>query len=216
MFPIRDHNPSNRAAIVTNALIAANILVFTYELVLLAGGNLESFIKAYALVPSNIVRGVGLYTLITSMFLHGGFMHIFGNMLYLHIFGNNIEDKMGHNRFLIFYTISGLSASLLQIFINPTSTVPNLGASGAIAGVLGAYLVTFPGAKVDTILFLGYFIRWVRLPAVVVLGFWFIIQLFSGIGSLAYSTADTGGVAFFAHIGGFIAGAILIFLFKRS
>jgi membrane associated rhomboid family serine protease len=149
------------------------------------------------------------------MFLHGGFMHIFGNMLYLHIFGNNIEDIMGRKRFTVFYIVSGLAASLLQIYVNPSSSVPNLGASGAIAGVLGAYLVTFPRAKVDTIVFLGYFIRWVRLPAVIVLGFWFIIQLFSGIGSLAYHTPDKGGIAFFAHIGGFIAGMVLVFFFKK-
>ncbi len=215
MFPIRDDNPTKRTALVTYLIIAINVIVFIYEVIRSAQGEIEGIIYAYALIPRYIVEGVHLYTLFTSMFLHGGVMHLFGNMLYLHIFGNNIEDIMGHRRFLVFYLASGLAASMLQIYVDPSSAIPNLGASGAIAGVLGAYLVRFPRARVHTVIFLGYFIRWITLPAVVVLGFWFVIQMFSGIGSLAYSSPDSGGVAFFAHIGGFIAGMILVFFFRE-
>ncbi|MFQ5815347.1 MAG: rhomboid family intramembrane serine protease, partial [Candidatus Hydrothermarchaeaceae archaeon] len=204
-----------RRAVITYSLIAVNVLVFAYEVILSTQGGIEDFIGAYALVPRDITAGLHLHTLLTAMFLHGGFMHILGNMLYLHIFGDNIEDIMGPKRFIIFYVMAGLAASLLQIYVDPTSNIPNLGASGAIAGVLGAYLIMFPRAKVHTIVFFGYFIRWVRLPAVIVLGFWFIIQLFSGIGNLTQSAVDSGGVAFFAHVGGFIAGMVLVFFFKK-
>lgn len=215
MFPIKDDNPTKGRAVVTYSLIIVNIVVFIYEVFLSVQGDIHGFVNTYALFPRDIIRGVHLYTIFTSMFLHGGVMHILGNMLYLYIFGNNIEDIMGRRRFLVFYFISGLAASMLQVYIDPTSAVPNLGASGAIAGVLGAYLVTFPRARVHTIVFLGYFTRWVRLPAVMVLGFWFVVQLFSGIGSLAYVAPDSGDIAFFAHIGGFVAGMVLVFFFKK-
>lgn len=216
MLPIRDDNPTKTRPVVTYGIILLNIAVFGYEFLLSISGDLSNFIYSYAIIPKDIVQGVGLHTLITSMFMHGSFMHIFGNMLYLHIFGDNIEDVMGHKRFIVFYILCGLAASALQIYINPSSSIPNLGASGAIAGVLGAYLILFPRAKVHTIIFLGYFIHWIDLPAIIVLGFWFIIQLFSGLGSLSYITEEAGGVAFFAHIGGFIAGTVLIHLFKKS
>ncbi len=217
MFPVKDDNPTSIVPWVTYGIIILNLLVFGYEMSLSPNEDaLVNFFDTYGLIPEKIVNGQSLFSLFTSMFIHGGFMHIFGNMLYLYIFGNNIEDIMGHRRFILFYLLCGMAASGLQISINPHSTVPNIGASGAIAGVLGAYLLTFPGAKVHTLIFFGYFIRWVKLPAVFVLGFWFIIQLFSGIGSLGHMTADAGGIAFFAHIGGFVAGAILVLIFNKK
>ncbi|RLI90926.1 MAG: rhomboid family intramembrane serine protease [Candidatus Altiarchaeales archaeon] len=217
MFPVKDDNPTSTVPWVTYGIIILNLLVFGYEMSLsLDEKALINFFDTYGLIPEKIVNGQSLFSLFTSMFIHGGFMHIFGNMLYLYIFGNNIEDIMGHRRFILFYLLCGMAASGLQISINPHSTVPNIGASGAIAGVLGAYLLTFPGAKVHTLIFFGYFVRWVKLPALFVLGFWFIIQLFSGIGSLGYMTADAGGIAFFAHIGGFVAGALLVLIFNKK
>jgi membrane associated rhomboid family serine protease len=142
-------------------------------------------------------------------------MHVFSNMLYLYIFGDNVEDIMGRKRFILFYLLCGLAASAAQIAVHPLSNVPNLGASGAVAGVLGAYLIMFPRARVHCILIFGFFIRWITLPAVVVLGFWFVIQFFSGVASLPYVTQDVGGVAYFAHMGGFVAGMVLIKMFAR-
>jgi membrane associated rhomboid family serine protease len=215
MFPIKDDNPTKSKPIVTYLLIFLNIAVFAYEVLLGRQNQLDGFIYAYALIPRDILSGIGLYTLLTSMFMHGGVMHIFGNMLYLWIFGDNIEDILGRRRFLGFYLLSGFAASALQIYVNPSSTIPNLGASGAIAGVLGAYLVTFPRARVHCVVVFGFFIRWVALPAVLVLFLWFVLQLFSGIGSLAYIAEGQGGVAYFAHIGGFIAGVVLVKILRR-
>jgi membrane associated rhomboid family serine protease len=217
MFPVKDDNPTSITPWVTYAIILLNVLVFGYEVLLMSSGEelLINFFDVYGMIPEKIVNGENLLSLFTSMFIHGGFMHIIGNMLYLYIFGNNIEDIMGHKRFILFYLICGIAASALQISVNPHSVIPNIGASGAIAGVLGAYLLVFPKAKVHTLIFFGYFIRWVKLPASFVLGFWFIIQLFSGIGSLGYAMADSVGIAFFAHIGGFVAGALLVFFFSR-
>lgn len=216
MFPVKDDNPTSITPWVTYGIIILNVLVFGYEMSLSLNEEvLINFFDTYGLIPEKIASGENLFSFFTSMFVHGGFMHIFGNMLYLYIFGNNIEDILGHKRFILFYFLCGVAASGLQISINPHSTVPNIGASGAIAGVLGAYLLTFPRAKVHTLIFFGYFIRWIKLPASFVLGFWFIIQLFSGIGSLGMP-ADTGGIAFFAHIGGFVAGAVLVLIFDKK
>lgn len=215
MFPIKDDNPTKGTPLVTYSLIFLNIAIFVYEIILERYNQLEEFIYAFALIPSDIIQGYGFYTLFTSMFLHAGFVHVFGNMLYLHIFGDNVEDMMGKKRFVAFYIICGLAASLLQIYINPFSNIPNLGASGAIAGILGAYLLTFPRARVHCILVLGYFIRWVTLPAIFVLGIWFVLQLFSGIGTLSYVSEDVGGVAYFAHVGGFVAGMLLVKIFRK-
>jgi|TARA_B100001964_G_scaffold228142_1_gene278896 membrane associated rhomboid family serine protease len=214
MFPIKDDNPTKNKPIITYLLILLNILVFFYEVLLGSQNLLNDFIYDYGLVPLDISNGNRLYTLFTSMFMHGGFMHIFGNMLYLWIFGDNIEDYLGRTRFFEFYILSGLAASVLQIIVNPLSIIPNIGASGAIAGVLGAYLVTFPRAKVHCIVIFGFFIKWIKLPAFFVLFFWFVLQLFSGIGSLEYGTQGSGGVAYFAHIGGFIAGVVLVKILK--
>ncbi len=215
MFPISDDNPTKRRAVVTHSIIAINIAVFLYEVVLSTQGALLEFIAEFALTPADIVHGAAPYTLVTAMFLHSGFMHIFANMLYLYIFGDNVEDAIGRKRFILFYLLCGFAASAAQIIVNPLSDVPNLGASGAVAGVLGAYLIMFPRARVNCILVLGFFIRWVTLPAVIVLGFWFVIQFFSGVASLPYATQNVGGVAYFAHVGGFVAGVVLIKMFKR-
>ncbi len=209
MIPIRDRNPTSIFPYVTYALIGMNALVFMLELALqfMGENELNNFLYRWAMIPDNIVAGRGLLTLVTSMFLHGGITHILGNMLYLFIFGNNIEDAMGHIKFAVFYLFCGFCASYLHIVLALDSSVPTLGASGAIAGVLGAYLVLYPRAKVDTLVFVIYLITWVTLPASVLLGFWFVLQLFSGTLSIAAGTAT--GIAYFAHVGGFVAGALI-------
>ena len=206
MIPIRDRNPTTIFPLVTYLLIGTNALIFLLQLYLEAVGELDLFIYNWAMIPNNILRGTSLITLVTSMFLHGGITHIGGNMLYLFIFGNNIEEAFGHLRFLVFYLVCGFCASFLHILMTINPGIPTLGASGAIAGVLGAYLVLYPRAKVDTLVFF-FFVSWVTLPASVLLGFWFVLQLFSGTLSIAAGTAT--GVAYFAHIGGFAAGALL-------
>jgi membrane associated rhomboid family serine protease len=206
MIPIRDRNPTTIFPYVTYGFIAVNALVFLLQLFLQGMGELNAFIYSWAMIPNNILQGTGLVTLITSMFLHGGITHIGGNMLYLYIFGNNIEEALGHVKFLVFYLICGVCASSLHVLMTLNPAIPTLGASGAIAGVLGAYLVLYPKARVDTLV-IFYFITWVTLPASVILGFWFVLQLFSGTLSIAASTAT--GVAYFAHIGGFATGALL-------
>lgn len=220
MLPLRDVNPTRTFPLVTIALIAVNVLVFIYELIL--GPQLEGFVQSWAIIPYEITHGVDLppasiqpiyLTLITAMFLHGGIVHIAGNMLFLWIFGNNIEDAMGSLRFIVFYLLCGLVAAFAQIAVGPNSDIPNIGASGAIAGVLGAYLLLFPRAEVQTLVFLGFFVRLVRLPALLFLGLWFVLQLFSGVAGLGMEAM--GGVAWFAHIGGFIAGIVLINIFRR-
>ncbi len=228
MIPLQDDNPTRSFPLVTILLIAANVLVFLYEISL--GSQTENFIRACAFVPAELVTGQDLpppdciqpplLTIFTSMFMHGGFLHIAGNMLYLWIFGNNVEDSMGSFRFLIFYVICGIAAALLQtlvtiMFSPDTASIPNLGASGAIAGVLGGYLVLFPGARVKTLITLGIFLSMTWVPAIVVLGLWFVLQFLQGVGSLGGGEAQ-GGVAVWAHIGGFVAGLILIKLFARS
>lgn len=215
MMPLYDENPTERRPVVTYGLIVLNIAVFVYELLMAVGGELEGFVYSYGLIPVMVMEGEALHTLLTSMFLHGGLLHIAGNMLFLYIFGDNIEDIMGRKRFLLFYLLSGFAASGLQLYISSSSTIPNLGASGAIAGVLGAYLVTYPRAKVHTVVFLGFFIHWIRLPALVLLGFWFVLQLFSGTVTMGASNMESGGVAYFAHVGGFVAGMLLIWVFKK-
>lgn len=212
MLPLYDENPTYERPYVTYAIIIANALVFALLLFVeyVQGPyQLGKFYYDWAVVPYYISNNSHLYTLFTSMFMHGGFLHFGGNMLYLYIFGNNVEDSMGHGKYLVFYLLCGLAASIAQIVIDPSSVIPMLGASGAIAGVLGVYLVTFPRAKVVTLAI--YFIM--RIPAVIVLGFWFLLQLFSGVGSLA--AGSDGGVAYFAHIGGFAVGIILVFLFRK-
>jgi membrane associated rhomboid family serine protease len=222
MLPIGDDDSNLRSfAVVTYTLIGINILVFIYEVLL--GGQLNQFFQAYAVIPKEVVSGrdipplispLPIYTtLLTSMFMHGGFMHIAGNMLYLWIFGNNVEDEMGSVRFIIFYLICGLVASLAHIISSPASRVPSLGASGAIAGVLGAYLLLFPRQRVKV--WMGLLFGIVEMPAIIVIGMWGLLQFISGIGSLSQNTAQTGGVAYWAHIGGFVVGMALVFLFRK-
>ncbi len=209
MFPIGDDDRERRSTpVVTLVLIAINVLVFLLEL---NGG--DDFIRQWAFVPARFSADpVGnAPTLLTAMFLHGGWMHLFGNMLYLWIFGDNVEDRFGKVGFLIFYLLSGFAASMAQYLVSPNMTIPNVGASGAIAGVLGAYILMFPKALVRVAI--GYNV--VALPAIIVLGFWIALQLFSGVGSIAATdeTTGAGGVAYMAHVGGFAAGLVLTFLF---
>ena len=229
MIPLRDLNPTRSFPLFTVLIIIANVVVFLYELSLKAvsQASIDRFYTIYGFIPClvtnscpaqfvNEVRALHdpispVASLFTAMFVHGGWLHIAGNMLFFWIFGNNIEDEMGHLRFIIFYLVCGLIAAFAQIAFDPSSTIPSLGASGAIAGVLGAYLVTYPTARVDTLIFV-LFIFFVRLPAWIVLGVWIVLQFFTGVGELG--THNTGGVATFAHIGGFVAGMLLIFLFR--
>jgi membrane associated rhomboid family serine protease len=209
MLPIGDDDTSRRTVpLVTYALIALNVLFFFVEL---SGG--DAFIRKWAFVPSRFLANPfgDSPTLFTSMFMHAGWAHLGGNMLYLWIFGDNVEDRFGHITFIIFYLCCGLAATFAQLAFSIGSTVPNLGASGAIAGVLGAYILLFPQGKVRVLQGQGV----IQVPAVIAIGFWIVLQLFSGIGSIA-NTADTGGVAYMAHIGGFIAGFVLTFVLRGN
>ena len=209
MLPIGDDNSARRTVpLVTYILIVLNVLFFFVEL---SGG--DEFIMKWAFVPSRFLADpVGdLPTLFTSMFMHAGWLHLGSNMLYLWIFGDNVEDRFGKVKFIVFYLLAGLAATAAQLAFSLDSNIPNLGASGAIAGVLGAYLVMFPQGRVSVLQ--GQ--RVIPMPALIVIGFWFVLQLFSGIGSIA-NTADTGGVAYMAHIGGFVAGFVLTFVFRGN
>jgi membrane associated rhomboid family serine protease len=215
MIPIRDQIPTRRVPFVNYLLILTNIIVFVFQW--LAGSNQEAIVYQFALIPASFSNGIGLGDLadvFTSMFMHAGLAHLGGNMLYLWIFGDNVEDSMGHGRFFLFYLAGGLVASLAHIFTNPGSQIPTVGASGAIAAVLGAYLVLYPNSKVLTIIPLGFFLRMTMLPAAIVLGLWFVLQLFSGV--ISMGGPDVGGVAFWAHIGGFVAGVILAKIFAKK
>ena len=218
MFPLRDANPTQRTPYVTTGLIVACFVVFAAELGLLATGgdaSLEAFITRWGVVPADLTAAwrAGNYlsmetaTLVTSQVLHAGWFHLLGNMLYLWIFGNNVEDRFGRGGFLAFYLLGGVIAGLSQVAIDPTSTDPTIGASGAIAATLGAYFVMFPRARVTSLVFLGFFYQLIDVPAIIVLGFWFVLQLISGITSLG--AVESGGVAVFAHIGGFLIGAVI-------
>jgi membrane associated rhomboid family serine protease len=209
MFPIGDDNTSRRIIPwVTYALIVLNILFFIVEL---NGG--DAFIEKWAFVPSRFMANPAgdFVTLFTAMFMHAGWLHLGGNLLYLWIFGDNVEDRFGHVKFTIFYLLCGLAATFAQLAFSLGSNIPNLGASGAIAGVLGAYILLFPQGKIKVLQ--GQ--RVVQVPALIVIGMWIVLQLFSGIGSIA-NTAQTGGVAYMAHIGGFLAGFVLTFLLRGS
>ncbi|HEY7703144.1 MAG TPA: rhomboid family intramembrane serine protease [Candidatus Limnocylindrales bacterium] len=228
MIPLHDANPTRRTPVITLALIAACALVFGYQLLqMVEGGDaaLSAFVTRWGVVPAELVASVRagdlfsmeVATLITSQFLHGSLIHIGGNLLFLWVFGNNIEDRFGRFRFLAFYLVGGVVAGLTQVAIDPASTIPTIGASGAIAATLGAYLVLFPRARVTTAIFLVFFYQLIEVPAIFVLGFWFILQLFDGLGSLGVTGAQaTGGVAFFAHIGGFVFGAAVALLVRLT
>lgn len=218
MIPFRDANPSHRFPIVTVTIIAANVLAFFYQLSL-SPPQLEAFIWHYGFVPAYFIGALDiphaglLQSALVSMFLHGGWLHLIGNMWYLWIFGDNIEDRLGHFKFILFYLTAGLAATAAHFLMNLGSALPSIGASGAIAAVLGAYMVTFPHARILTLL--PFFFIWqiVELPALLVLGFWFVIQFLSGLGDVTQrmmTAQEAGGVAWWAHIGGFVAGILLI------
>jgi membrane associated rhomboid family serine protease len=209
MLPIGDDDSARRTVpLVTYALIALNVLFFFVEL---SGG--DAFIAKWAFVPSRFLANPSgdFLTLFTSMFMHAGWLHLGGNMLYLWIFGDNVEDRFGHVKYTIFYLACGLAATFAQLAFSIGSNIPNLGASGAIAGVLGSYILLFPQERVKVLQ--GQQV--IQVPALIVIGLWIVLQFFNGIGSIA-NTTDTGGVAFMAHIGGFLAGLILTFLFRGS
>src|SRR5947207_5258233 len=220
MIPISDDPVRRSFPVVTILLIVINVLVFLYEMSL--GSRLDGFVQAFGAVPREITTGRDLppiaplgnvyLTLITSMFLHGGWLHLGGNMLYLWVFGDNIEDRLGHFRYLVFYLLCGFAATFAHALVNPGSRVPSIGASGAIAGVLGAYILLFPRARVTTLIPIFFFITIREIPAFIILGLWFVLQLFVGVASLGVAESNAGGVAYFAHIGGFVAGMVLIAL----
>jgi membrane associated rhomboid family serine protease len=218
VIPLKDLNPTERFPIITVVFIILNIFVFLYQ-VSLADDAVESFIGAFSLVPERLFHAgtvlpgpvpVGV-TIFTSQFLHGGLFHLIGNMLYLWIFGNNVEDAMGRFRFIVFYLLCGALAAMTHAFMNPQSNIPMIGASGAISGILGAYVLLFPKARVLTLFTLGFFVRLIEVPAIMVLGFWFVFQFLN-----ALVAQSASGVAWYAHIGGFLAGLVLIILFKRK
>jgi membrane associated rhomboid family serine protease len=217
VLPLKDENPTEFPAYVTMALVAANVLVWLGVQGAGAPQALESSVVYYGSYPCEITgacraAGLGWRSVFTSMFMHGSWEHIIGNMLFLWVFGNNIEDSMGHLRFLVFYLLCGVAAAAAHVFLSPLSQVPAVGASGAISGIMGAYVVLYPRARVHT---------WVppffvfRLPAFVLLGYWFLIQLLSGVVSYGPQAAEEGGVAVWAHVGGFVAGVLLVGFFRK-
>ena len=226
MLPLKDDIPTRSFPIVTVGLIAANVLIFLYQSSLQLSMDpagiraAQQLVFEFGLVPCRLTGScvtVGdfpspVVTVFSSMFLHGGLFHIFGNMLYLWIFGNNVEDTLGRGRFLVFYLAAGVLAALGQTLVGPDSRVPMIGASGAVSGVLGAYLILFPQASVLTLVTFGFFIRIVRIPAIIVLGFWIVVQLLNGV--LTFGAGREGGVAWFAHIGGFVGGLLLLFILR--
>jgi membrane associated rhomboid family serine protease len=211
MIPLRDVIPSRTTPYVTISLVVINSLVFLYELSL--GDGINEFMFRYAVVPAYF----NWPSVLTSMFMHGGFLHVAGNMLYLWIFGDNVEDQMGHGRFLAFYLLCGVAAALAQTIVASDSMVPMVGASGAIAGVMGAYFILYPHSRVVTLVTLLFFWQIMEIPAIAFLGIWFLMQFLSGVGSIATATSHSsgGGIAFWAHIAGFAAGAVGVFVFRR-
>lgn len=213
MIPYKDDNPTETFPFVTIGIIILNVIIFILEA--LSDNNLLEITYSYGAIPQAILNFKGeqpihpFFTIYTSMFMHGGLFHLAGNMLYLWIFGNNIEDRLGHLRFIIFYLICGTIASYAHAITNPHSTIPMVGASGAVSGILGAYILLFPHAYVHTLIFLGFFITTIKIPALIVIGFWAIIQFINGL--ISTGVRDVmGGVAWFAHIGGFLTGLITI------
>ena len=232
MIPIKDYaGPRRRLPWITWGLIAVNVVVFLYQVSL--GSDAQAFMFAYSVVPVALTHGIPqtslpgvpahipfhtpspvYLTLITSMFLHAGWLHIGGNMLFLYIFGDNVEDRMGHIAYLLFYLFCGVVAGITQVAVDPGSSIPSLGASGAIAGVLAAYLVLFPLARVRTIIFIVFFFTIVTLPAFVLIGIWFLLQFLDGVAALSNVQQGMGGVAYFAHVGGFVTGLVITFLLR--
>ncbi len=218
MIPFKDDNPTSRFPLITIALITINTAVFIFQT--LYPGSFKHSVFAYGAIPHNLltfntVQPIHpLMTVFTSMFMHGGLLHLASNMLYLWIFGNNIEDKLGYVKFVLFYILCGIGAAYSHSLSDPSSMAPMIGASGAVAGVLGAYLILYPQARVHTLIFLGFFIQIVKLPSFIVIGFWIIIQFINGI--VSKGVASQGGIAWFAHIGGFVIGIVLIIVMSGS
>ena len=232
MFPLKDDVPSQTTPVVTVGLIGLNVLVFLYQFSLQlapepdALRSAQAFVFEFGVIPCRLTGQCAgpadfpspVATIVTSMFVHGGLFHVFGNMLYLWIFGDNVEDTLGHGRFLFFYLACGVAAVLAQTLVNSSSRIPMIGASGAVSGILGAYLILFPHAGVLTVVVFGFFIRVVRIPAVLVLGFWIVVQVVNGLVTYSVGMLEgkaEGGVAWFAHVGGFAAGIVLLFLLRR-
>jgi membrane associated rhomboid family serine protease len=223
MIPVADNVPAHRKPFVTWTLIGVNVLAFLYELAL--GPWLEPFLSEWGLVPRDFTAWLNnpanpsswqaLLSVFTSMFLHGGVAHLVGNMLFLWVFGDNVEDNMGHGRYFGFYLLCGVVAGLAQVAVHPLSSIPGIGASGAISGVLAAYLVMYPRAIVSLVIPLFILFPVIDVPAILMIGLWFLTQFTNGIAALTLNTAETGGVAWWAHIGGFMAGLALVFLFRR-
>ena len=214
MLPISDDNRGSRTQpIVTWFLIAANVLIFFYQSSLGEAAHLR-FLNDWAVVPAEITAGQAYFTLITTAFLHGSWFHLGSNMLFLWIFGDNVEDVMGHVKYLAFYLLTAVAASYAQVLVDPDSRVPMVGASGAVSGLLAAYIVMFPHGKIRTLVIFGIFISAMMVPAWVMIGYWILLQVISGLGSLSTIGDQQGGVAFFAHIGGFIAGLVLVWVFR--
>lgn len=221
MIPYADNQPRKGTPAVNILLIAINALLFLYELSL--GPRLDGFLFQSAFIPASLYEppvilsfGSGLWSGLLSMFLHGGWLHFLGNMMFLWIFGDNVEDRLGHGRYLVFYLLAGYVATFAHAFANPSSQIPAIGASGAISGVLGAYLFLHPGARIRTLVFIFVFFTTIEIPAIVFLPLWFLLQLGPGIASIGNADASAGGVAWFAHIGGFIAGPILMWVLGRQ
>lgn len=215
MIPIRDEIKTRQTPVVTYILIAINVIVFIIELNF--GSDMDAMMYKYAMIPSEVTTGFDLgdvSNIFTSMFMHAGWTHLIGNMLYLWIFGDNVEDRLGHFKYLVFYLAGGVVAAFAHIAINPSSQVPTVGASGAIAAVLGAYLVMYPRSRIYTFIPFGFFLRLRLLPASLVLILWFVMQLFNGV--LSIGSSDVGGTAFWAHIGGFVFGAFVALLFRKG
>ncbi len=208
MFPIRDHNPSTRTPYVTYTIMAINIVVFLlYWPILNDGPAIGQFYLNWAMIPDLIIHGEQTHTLFTHMFLHGGFMHLAGNMLFLWIFGDNLEDELGHTGFTIFYISAGLVAAIAQLLSDPTSPIPMVGASGAIAGVMGGYLLLYPKARIDVLFIFVIFFKIFPIPAWIALTMWFALQIWGGFGT----DSTGGGTAYWAHAGGFVAGLVVLF-----
>jgi len=207
MIPLRDTQPSYSTPFVTIAIIVANVMVFLHQ-VSLEPYELNHFIARYAIVPDRFQY----IDLLSSAFMHGGWMHLIGNMWFLWIYGDNVEDVLGHGKYLAFYLLCAIAAGLVHVMLAPYSRVPTLGASGAIAGVMGAYLIKFPHSRIITLVPIFIFFTTMEIPAVIMLLYWFVLQVFSGVGSIGYSNVSGGGVAWFAHVGGFVAGMMLIYL----
>jgi membrane associated rhomboid family serine protease len=212
MIPLRDVIPSRTFPALVIAIIALNAFAFLFEQTL-SDRELALFVRVYGVVPASFTWS----SVFTSMFLHGGWMHILGNMLFLWIFGDNVEDRLGHGRFVVFYLLCGMVAALAHVMSEPGSLIPTIGASGAVAGVMGAYFVLYPHSRILTLLPLFIFWQVIEVPAVLFLGLWFALQLFSGFGTMLMATqgAPAGGIAFWAHVAGFVAGVVLVFAFRR-